>query len=377
LSPGGTALEEEAMENLATLPWMLPLAGLLAGTVLGFAARRQHFCTMSALERHWYAGDSNGLRTWVLAAAVALLLTQALSFAGYINLESSFYLSTDFGWTGAILGGVAFGFGMALVGTCGFGALVRTGGGSLRSVVVLIMLGLSALAAQRGIIAQARVHIVDRLAVDLSGFGDQSLGAIASTLAGADIRLPVAAAIAAGLLWWVFRDQSYRTQYPRILTGALIGCVITFGWIATSFGSRHAFEPVQIEAGSFVVPVADTIMQLTIFTGVLPDYGGGLVVGVVVGAAISAFHRKDARWEACDDARELSRHLLGGFLMGVGGVFAMGCTIGQGVSAVSALALSAPIVMISVAIGARMGLSYLIEGSPFASFRWHGKRVAR
>lgn len=365
------------MEFLATWPWTLPLAGLLAGTVLGFAARRQHFCTMSALERHWYAGDSNGLRTWVLAAAVALSLTQAFAYAGYIDLQSSFYLSPDFGWTGAILGGLAFGFGMALVGTCGFGALVRIGGGSLRSMVVLIVLGLSALAAQRGVVAQARVHIVDNLTIDLSGFGDQSFGSILSTLAGTDIRLPVAVAVAIGLFWWIFQDRNYRSQYARILTGATIGGVITFGWIATSFAFRHAFEPVQVEAGSFVVPVADTIVQLTLVTGSLPDYGVGLVVGVVIGAAISALQRKDVRWEACDDARELSRHLVGGFLMGVGGVFAMGCTIGQGVTALSALALSAPIVMVSIAIGARMGLGYLIEGSLFASFRWHGKQAAR
>lgn len=364
------------MEYLATSPWTLPLAGLLGGIVLGFAARRQHFCTMSALERHWYAGDSNGLRTWVLAAAVALALTQALVLAGLVDLKSSFYLETDFGWTGAILGGLAFGFGMALVGTCGFGALVRTGGGSLRSVVVLIMLGLSALAAQRGIVAQARVHIVDNLAVDLSAFGDQSLGSIFSTIAGADVRLLVAAAVVIALLWWVFRDRNYRTQFPRIVTGTIIGAVIAFGWLATSYAYHHTFEPVQIEAGSFVVPVADTILQLIIVTGVLPDYGVGLVVGVVIGAAISAFQRKDIRWEACDDARELSRHLLGGFLMGVGGVFAMGCTIGQGITAVSALALSAPIVMVSIAIGARMGLGYLIEGSPFAAFQSHARQAA-
>ena len=147
--------------------------------------------------------------------------------------------------------------------------------------------------------------------------------------------------------------------------------------MATTLAARHAFDPVQIEAGSFVVPVADTILQFVTYTGELPDYGVGVVIGVVVGAALCALNRHDVRWEACDDARELGRHLAGGFLMGAGGVFAMGCTIGQGVSAVSALALSAPIVMISVAIGARMGLSYLIEGSPFASFRWYGKRVAR
>jgi uncharacterized membrane protein YedE/YeeE len=364
------------MELLATSPWTLPVAGLLAGTIMGFVARRQHFCTMSALERHWYAGDSHGLRPWVLAAAVALALTQALVFAGVVNIGSSFYLSTDFGWTGAIIGGIAFGFGMALVGTCGFGALVRTGGGSLRSVVVLIMLGLSALAAQRGIVEQGRVHIVDNLALDLSFAGDKSLGALVSALAGIDLRLPVAVIVALCLFWWVFRDRAYRNQYARILTGTIIGSTIVFGWLVTSFAHQHSFDPVQIEAGSFVVPVGDTIMQFATYTGVLPDYGVGLVLGVVLGAAISAFQKKDVRWEACDDARELSRHLMGGFLMGVGGVFALGCTIGQGVTAVSVLAISAPIVMASIAIGARMGLGYLIEGSPFATFHGLGRQPA-
>lgn len=355
--------------DLAAAPWFLPLAGLAAGFTMGFAARRHHFCTMSALERHWYAGDSHGLRTWVLAAAVALVLSQALAFADLADLEASFYLSPDFGWTGAIIGGLAFGFGMALVGTCGFGALVRTGGGSLRSVVVLVMLGLSALAAQRGLIAQGRVHIVDNLALDLSFAGDQSIGSLLSALAGVDLRLPVAALVALALFWWVFRDRAYRGQTGRIVTGTAIGGAIAFGWVATTLAYRHSFDPVQIEAGSFVVPVADTILQFVAYTGVLPDYGVGLVMGVVIGAAACAFNRRDVRWEACDDARELGRHLIGGFLMGTGGVFAMGCTIGQGVTAVSALALSAPIVMVSIAIGARMGLAYLIEGSAFAAFR--------
>ncbi|GLS34788.1 hypothetical protein GCM10010869_03760 [Mesorhizobium tianshanense] len=355
--------------ELATSPWFLPLAGLAAGAVMGYFARREHFCTMSALERHWYAGDSAGLRTWVLAAAVALALTQILAAAGYADIGASFYLASDFVWTGYVLGGLAFGFGMALVGTCGFGALVRTGGGSLRSIVVLSMLGVSALAAQKGLIAQARVPIVDSLGIDMSGIGGQSLASIASAAVGADVRWLVALLVALGMLWWVFRDGGYRSKWGSIAVGTIIGAAIAFGWAATTYAARHAFEPVQIEAGSFVVPVADTILQLITFTGEFPDYGVGLVVGVVLGAAACAFGRKDVRWEACDDARELGRHLAGGFLMGVGGVFAMGCTIGQGVSAVSALAISAPVVLVSIGIGARMGLAYLIEGSPFAAFR--------
>lgn len=356
--------------DFASWPWLLPLAGIAAGAVLGFVARRQHFCTMNALERHWYAGDSAGLRTWALAAAVALAFTQALDFAGLADTGASFYLSTNFAWTGAIIGGLAFGVGMALVGTCGFGALVRLGGGSLRSLVVLLVLGLSAMAAQRGLIAQGRQKVVDDLALDLSFAGDQSAGSILSAIFGMDLHIAVAVAVTGVVLFWVFKDRAFRKSHGRIATGSIIGSTIAFGWLVTTYAQRTSFDPVQLEAGSFVVPVADTILQFVTFTGVLPDYGVGLVVGVVLGAAASALQRRDVRWEACDSAGELGRHLLGGFLMGTGGVFAMGCTIGQGVTGFSTLAVSAPLVMVSIAIGARLGLAYLVEGSPLPLLNW-------
>ena len=349
--------------DLLESPWFLSLAGLLAGAVLGFAARSHHFCTLSALERHWYAGDSTGLRTWVMAAAVAMAATQLLAFAGSADISSSFYLSPLFGWTGAILGGFAFGIGMALVGTCGFGAAVRLGGGSLRGLIVLIVLGLSALSAQKGLIAQARVHVVDNRAIDLSFAGDQSLGSIASTFAGLDLRLPIGLAIAALLAAWVLRDRRWRANRAHLWTAAAVGGAVSFGWLATTLASRHAFQPVQIETASYVVPVGDTLLQFVTYTGVLPDYGVGLLIGTIAGAALAAWRGGDIRWEACDDARELGRHLAGAFLMGVGGVFAMGCTIGQGISAASALAISAPVVMLSIAAGARVGLAWLLEGS--------------
>lgn len=343
--------------------WLLAGGGLMVGAIMGAVARSEHFCTLSALERRWYAGDSAGLRSWMLAAAVAIAATQALMLSGMIDLSSSFYLSPAFGLTGAIIGGLAFGFGMALVGTCAFGALVRLGGGSLRSLVVLLVLGLSALAAQRGLVAQGRIHLVDNLALDLGFAGDQSAGGVASALAGHDLHAAVAVLVVAGLLAWIFSDRGFLARPRRLLPGIVIGLAIPAGWLITTWAAAHAFTPVQLEAGSFVVPVGDTIMQFATFTGVLPDYGVGLVVGVALGAAIVAWRRRDVRWEACDDARELSRHILGAFLMGTGGVFAMGCTIGQGLSAASVLALSAPVAVVSIAVGARLGLAWLLEGS--------------
>ena len=348
---------------------VLPFLGLAAGVVLGFSARVNRFCTLSALERFWYAGDGTGLRTWLLAAATALAVTQVMAAAGLANITASFYLDPMFPWTGAILGGLMFGFGMALVGTCGFGAVIRLGGGSLRALVVLVVLGLSALAAQRGLVAQLRVFIVDDLAIDLSFAGDQSLGSLLTALTGLDLRLVTVIGILAICLYWIFSDQSYRKNYRSIFTGLLIGAAVAFGWFATTWASRTAFDPVQIEAGSFVVPVGETILRLITYTGTLPDYGVGLVVGTLLGAFAGARWKRDLRWEACDDARELSRHLAGAVLMGIGGVFAMGCTIGQGVSGFSTLALTAPVALLSMAVGARLGLAYLLEGSIMNAFR--------
>jgi uncharacterized membrane protein YedE/YeeE len=167
------------MEEIASSAWSLPLAGLLAGTLLGYVARSQRFCTMSALERYWYVGDGTGLRTWILAATSALLFSQTLQAFQLAAINESFYVHSSFAWTGAILGGLMFGMGMALVGTCGFGALVRLGGGSLRSLIVLLVLAVTALSAQKGLIAQGRVYIIDNLAIDFGFAGGQSLGLIA------------------------------------------------------------------------------------------------------------------------------------------------------------------------------------------------------
>jgi uncharacterized membrane protein YedE/YeeE len=352
--------------------WALPLAGLCIGSIMGFAARRYHFCTMSALERHWYAGDSSGLRSWVLAAAVALALTQSMAALGWIDISDSFYLTEPLPIAGTIIGGVLFGIGMALVGTCGFGAIIRLGGGNMRALVVLTGIALAALAAQRGLTGHMRVAMVDPFSLDLDRHGGQSAGALLSRLVGFDIAYPVAMLIAAALFFWVFRDPAFRRNREKLTSGAVIGAGISAGWFATSYFAQRLFDPVQIEAGSFVMPLGDAMLQIITVTGTLPDYGVGLVGGVLVGATLSAWRSKDMRWEACDDARELSRHLLGAFFMGTGGVFALGCTIGQGVSAVSVMAVSTPIAMLSIAFGARMGLAYLLEGSAFAFMRRHG-----
>lgn len=349
-------------------PWMLSLAGLLCGVFIGVVARFQHFCTLSSLERYWYADDSQGVRTWALAGAVALLLTQLLKFNTAFNIESSFYLSPAFNPVNAIVGGLIFGFGMALVGTCGFGALVRLGGGSLRSLIILCTMGVAAIAASRGVIAYLRILLNEWFTVDFSFAGSQSMADIASALTGRNMSLPVLVLLSGAILYWVYQSSEYRRNYWQQLTGLSIGASVAFGWWATSFFKQHLFTEVQIESASFVLPPGEVLTQIMLFTGRLPDYGMGLTFGVVLGSAITSTLTNDVRWEACDSAQELGRHLIGAILMGIGGVFALGCTIGQGVSALSVMAISAPIVLGSIVIGAKLGLSILISGIPRLAF---------
>jgi hypothetical protein len=342
---------------------LLPSAGLIAGIALGFVARRNFFCTLSSLEQHWYASNSNGLRTWVLAATVAAILTQLSIGFALIDVSDSIYLTTNFAWLGAVVGGIAFGLGMAFVGTCGFGALVRLGGGSLKSLVAVLILGISALSAQRGLLGLGRTEFFDNFQIDLAFAGSQAVPDIVSALVGSNVAMPVTVSLLAISLFWIFSDATYREDRKSIFTGTSIGAIVTFGWFATIYFSKYSFDNIQIESASFVAPVGDTILQFTAFTGSTPDYGIGVVIGTIIGSAIAARSADNIRWEACDDARELSRHIFGATLMGAGGVLALGCTVGQGVSAASLLAISVPVTMLSIGLGARMGLSYLLEGS--------------
>ncbi len=345
-------------------PWMLPLAGLLCGLVLGAVARWNHFCTLAALERHWFANDSTTLRTWVLAAAVALASTQALALSGTIDLHEAFVLEPRLNLIGSILGGLLFGIGMALTGTCAFGALVRLGGGSLRSLIVVVAIALAALSTQRGLLGHWRQQFIESLSIGLGQAPTQSIGDLMSHWLGLPLQLPMALLAATALFYWALSDSHYRRNPRAIVTGVLVGVCVSFGWLATAMLRERLFLPVQLESASFVMPPGDLLLSIIAVTGGFPDYGVGLVVGVVAGAALAARVHDDIRWEACDDARELSRHLLGAFLMGTGGVLAVGCTIGQGVSAVSVMALSAPIVFASICLGARIGLLWLLEGAP-------------
>jgi len=345
------------------------LCGVLAGGLLGVAGRAGRFCTLAMLEDAFYGADTLRLKSFALAAAVALILTQLMAAFGLIDLSASIYLTSSIGLGGAIIGGLMFGVGMALVGTCGFGTLVRIGGGDLRAVVVYLVLGISALAAMRGLTGFMRLALIDPLSVRLPEGTTQGLDSLLAPLLGGSGRAIVVVLTTAGLLVWSFADARLVRSPRRLWSGLAAGIAVAFGWFATGWLSFDEFDPTRVASLTFVAPVGNSILYIATYSGSRADFGIGSVAGVVLGSFIAAVFSRGFRWEACDDARELKRHLVGALLMGTGGIMSMGCTIGQGLSALSTLAVSAPLTMVAIASGARVGLEFTMTGEWLPAIR--------
>jgi hypothetical protein len=334
--------------------------GLAAGAVLGVAGRAGRFCTLAMLEDAFFGSDFRRLKSFALAASVALLATQALAAFGIVDLSRSIYLTASIGLGGAIIGGLMFGVGMALVGTCGFGTLVRVGGGDLRAIVVFLVLGLSALATMRGITGMLRLTLIEPLSLRLPEGSTQTLTSLLG--AGSAMRAILVVAIAAALAVWALADGRL-IRSPRLLaSGLAVGAAIAFGWFATGWLADDEFDPARVSSLTFVAPLGDAILYIATFSGARLNFGIGSVAGVIAGSFAAAMLAHGFRWEACDDARELKRHMTGALLMGIGGIMSLGCTIGQGLSAFSTLAISAPVTMAAIACGARLGLEFTMTG---------------
>lgn len=348
--------------------------GLLAGIVFGATAQRTNFCTMGALSDVVNLQDYRRLRAWLLAIAVAMTGSQALYLSGTVDLGKSIYLTTNLGWLGAIVGGLMFGFGMTLTGGCGNKTLVRLGAGNLKSLVVALVLGVFAFMTLRGLIGVARLNFIESTNANLSGFGLNTQGipdllAAGTGLSMSGLRWVVAVGAVIGLLWYCFKDAAFRRSPANIVGGLVIGALIPMGWIITGIIGADDFDPVPLASFTFVAPIGEGLMYLMVFTGASINFGIAAVGGVIVGSFVMAVATRSFRFEAFRDRDDMLRHLAGGALMGTGGVLALGCTVGQGITGISTLAFGSLVALLSITAGGLYGLKYLEEGSFGRAFR--------
>jgi len=355
------------MENMPVSTTVAVL-GFILGAVFGATAQRTNFCIMGSISDMVLMENLNRFRSWLLTMAVAILGSQILFALGIVDLTKSIYLTTNLGWAGAIIGGALFGFGMVLAGGCGSKTLVRLGAGNLKSLVVGLFLGIFAYMTLRGLIGIARLQLEGATNIELktSGLKAQGIPDIISVMTGLalpNVRWVVIALFVLGLLWFCFKDRAFRQSPRDIMAGLIIGALVPIGWYITGVIGHDDFEPARLASLTFVAPVGESIQYLMTFTGSTINFGIATVGGVIVGSFIMAGVRREFRLESFVDAPDMLRHMIGGALMGIGGVMALGCTIGQGITGMSTLAIGSLIAILSIIGGGILGMKYFEEGS--------------
>jgi len=334
--------------------------------VFGAVANRTNFCTMGAVSDVVNMGDWNRMRMWLLAIAVAIAGASALQLAGWIDVSKTIYAVPRFTWLSYLLGGALFGVGMTLASGCGSKTLIRIGTGNLKSLVVAIVLAVTAYMTLKGILAVFRVAAID--SVDATLARPQDLPSLLAPVLGLDrkaVLVALAAALAGGLLVFVFSAREFRT-FDNILGGTVAGLAVVGCWVVSGHVGHLAEDPVSLEEKflatnsgrmeslSFVAPYAYCLELLMLWSdrSRVVTLGIAAVVGMLSGSLAWSLASRSFRLESFRDAQDLVNHLVGAALMGFGGVLALGCTIGQGISGVSTLALGSFLALFSTIAGA-------------------------
>ena len=349
-------------------------AAFAVAVAFGAIVQRTQFCTMGAISDIVNMGAWTRMRMWGTAVGVAMIGFYAMGWLGWLDTGNTIYASGKVLWLSALVGGGLFGYGMVLASGCGSKTLVRIGGGSLKAIVVFFVMGFSAYATLSGILAVLRVNTLERVSFEISSGGTLPLWIAAQ--AGLDPRtvgLVGALAVGGSLIAWALFSQAFRTR-ENLLGGIGLGLTVAAMWWVSGHLGFVAEHPETLEAAyvgtdsgrleslSFTAPMAYTLDWLILFSDAsnVLTLGVASVAGVVVGAWVESLRAGSFRWEGFRDTQDTALHLVGAFCMGVGGVTALGCTVGQGLSGLSTLSFGSFLAVTGIVLGALLGFRFQI-----------------
>src|SRR5579859_4512977 len=355
------------MESPAQLAVLVIVCGFVLASVFGVVAQKTDFCTMGAVSDIVNMGDWSRMRMWLLAIAVAIAGANALDLAGLVDLSRSAYPSPRWPWLAYLAGGLLFGVGMTLASGCASRSLIRIGGGNLKSLVAMLFLALAAEMTLRGLLAPPRTQVLSAFALQFDQGQDLSwLVAVPLGIGKRSVQPWIAAGIALALLAFVLKDRDFRADHERLFAAVVIGLTIVGGWYVTGHIGFIAEDPETLqeaylgtrtarpESFTFIGPAANALELLQSWTdkSARMTFGVMVVLGTFAGSFAYATYKRRFHWESFASAADTRNHVIGGVLMGFGGVTAMGCTIGQGITGVSTLALGSILVFFSIIAGA-------------------------
>jgi uncharacterized membrane protein YedE/YeeE len=342
--------------------------GFALGAAFGAIVQRTNYCIMGAVADYALSGELTRIRAWMLSIAVAVLCSQGLDSVGLVHLSQTFLRAPALPLVGLLGGGLLFGFGMVIACGCASRSLVNAASGDLRALVTVVTIGIFGYIAMRGVLAPPRLWLTRTTELNLQELGirDSGLGpltAAATGLPGTVAGVVSALAVALPLALFALANPAFRREGRLIFASFSLGALIGAGWLVTGVLGADAFDPQALLSMRFVAPTGDGLQYLMLFTGSYATFGIASVGGVLVGAFAAAVASGTFELRAFEDVHDLGRYLVGGALMGVGGVLAMGCTVGQGMTGVSTLAVGSFVATAAIIAGGVLGVRYLEQGS--------------
>ena len=358
------------MAEVLALETRVLWATLAVAIAFGALAQRTNFCTMGAISDIYNMRSWVRMRMWGMAVGVAMIGFFVMAWLGWIDPSQSIYSAGRVMWLSALVGGAMFGFGMVLASGCGSKTLVRIGEGNLKSLVVFFVMGLAAFATMRGMTAMLRGKTIDTVSFEIAAGN-----AVPAWLAGmlgvtpGVTGLVLGLLAGSGLILWAVWNSDFRSSANHFLAGLGIGAAIAaMWWVSGNLGfvpeHPNTLEPTylgtaggRMQALSFTAPMARSLDWVINFDATKTlSMGVVAVVGVVLGALAYSLYERSFQWEGFRSTQDTALHLVGATLMGVGGVMAGGCTVGQGLSGISTLSLTSMIALVGIMLGGIMGL---------------------
>ena len=347
----------------------------ILGFILGYVVNKTNFCTMGAVSDLVNIGDSSRLKAWLLAITTAIVGVTSLEYLGIVDVSESRipYRNSVLFWPRYIIGGIMFGIGMTLASGCGNKILIRIGGGNLKSIFVLLIAGLMALLMTRTDFYGLIFHSwMSPISPDLAKLGipDQSVQTIFSSLTNIDagnilITIFIPLLICVFLLKYIFSSYTSLSS-DNILSGVVVGLVVTFAWLISGGELGQAwienndfldtpYPSVGVQSFTFINPMGEVLIYTSsVFDNFYLTFGVTALISTIVGSFFYSLISNNLRIEWFANKHDFFRHFIGAVLIGIGGVLSLGCTIGQGVSGVSTLAIGSIITLLSIIFGASL-----------------------
>ena len=360
------------MQDTSHLSSIVVWSAFALAFVFGAVAQRSSFCTMGAITDVVNFGDWRRMRMWLLAIAVAILGAGSLQAAGVIDVGKSIYTNANVPWLSHVVGGLLFGAGMTLASGCGSKTLIRLGAGNLKSLIVLIVLAAAAYMTLKGAFAPLRAFVLDPVRFNVGAPSSDLPAIFASWGLTAGVRWWLPLLVAAAIAVFVFVNRDFRSTPELVIGGLVVGAVIVGGWYVSAHLGHLAEDPATLEekffatnsgraeSFSFVAPTAYLLELLMLWTDQsrVMTFGIAGVLGMMAGSLAMALATRSFRWEGFANAEDVGNHLVGATMMGFGGVTALGCTIGQGLTGVSTLAVGSFLTLFSIIAGSVLAVKY-------------------